>query len=268
MRVATPLSSPERTALFRRCGHPRIQYAQGECRAHAGYADPSNRRLCQARHRGGRWHLHGRRAGTGAGMPLPGRRLQGDDCHARGEAGLLPGAGGTQRLPRAVGVEKRTQHDRHRATVAAGDACRTRAVRRRRRRRPARGCARIRARRRRGGRARSVCAMCAIDYPNAEALFQFARNAIAAVSKHFPAPRKCIDAVAAAVAMPFDDGLRIERRLFLELMQTPESRALRHAFFAERARRASPALRRTRRVRNDRTRGASSAPARWAAASR
>jgi 3-hydroxyacyl-CoA dehydrogenase len=35
--------------------------------------------------------------------------------------------------------------------------------------------------------------------------------------------------------MPFDDGLRNERRLFLELMQTPESRALRHAFFAERA---------------------------------
>src|SRR5205814_8047927 len=42
-------------------------------------------------------------------------------------------------------------------------------------------------------------------------------------------------AVAAAVAMPFDEGLRYERELFMQLLQTPESRALRHAFFAERA---------------------------------
>src|SRR5204862_127977 len=71
--------------------------------------------------------------------------------------------------------------------------------------------------------------------PNAEGYFGFARNSIAAVAKHFPAPLKCVDAVAAAVAKPFDDGLRYERGLFLELVQTPESRALRHAFFAERA---------------------------------
>ena len=35
--------------------------------------------------------------------------------------------------------------------------------------------------------------------------------------------------------MPFDEGAEEERRLFVELVQTPESRALRHAFFAERA---------------------------------
>ena len=50
-----------------------------------------------------------------------------------------------------------------------------------------------------------------------------------------PAPQRCIDAVAAAVTMPFDEGLAFERRTFLELVETPESRALRHAFFAERA---------------------------------
>ena len=55
------------------------------------------------------------------------------------------------------------------------------------------------------------------------------------MARGFPAPLKCIDAVAAAVAMPFDDGLRYERELFIQLAQTPESRALRHAFFAERA---------------------------------
>ena len=85
----------------------------------------------------------------------------------------------------------------------------------------------------------------AIDYPNAEAFFQFARNTVAAVAKHYPAPRKCVDAVAAAVAMPFDEGLRHERELFVELMQTPESQALRHAFFAERA--AAQDSRRARR---------------------
>ena len=75
----------------------------------------------------------------------------------------------------------------------------------------------------------------AVEHPNAEAYFQFARNTLATVAKHFPAPRLCVDAVAAAVTMPFDEGLRFERELFLQLLQTPESRALRHAFFAERA---------------------------------
>ena len=37
------------------------------------------------------------------------------------------------------------------------------------------------------------------------------------------------------MSKPFDEGLRYERALFLELLLTPESRALRHAFFAERA---------------------------------
>ena len=74
-----------------------------------------------------------------------------------------------------------------------------------------------------------------IDYPNAEAYFQFARNNVQAVAKNFPAPLKCVDAVAAAVAKPFDEGLRVERDFFTYLVQTPESKALRHAFFAERA---------------------------------
>jgi 3-hydroxyacyl-CoA dehydrogenase len=43
-----------------------------------------------------------------------------------------------------------------------------------------------------------------------------------------------VDAIQAA-ALPFDQGLAIERQAFLELMASPESRGLRHAFFAERA---------------------------------
>jgi 3-hydroxyacyl-CoA dehydrogenase len=74
-----------------------------------------------------------------------------------------------------------------------------------------------------------------IDYPSAEAFFQFARNTVAAVAKGYPAPAKCVEAVAAAVSRPFDEGLRLERELFVQLLQTSESKALRHAFFAERA---------------------------------
>jgi 3-hydroxyacyl-CoA dehydrogenase len=74
-----------------------------------------------------------------------------------------------------------------------------------------------------------------IDYPKAEAFFQFARNTVGAMSKNYPAPKKCIDAVAAAVAKPFDEGIAVEQGLFQELLQTTESKALRHAFFGERA---------------------------------
>ena len=74
-----------------------------------------------------------------------------------------------------------------------------------------------------------------IDYPNAEGFFQFARNTVGAIAKNFPAPLKCVDAVAAAVGKPFDEGMALEREAFIHLVQTPESKALRHAFFGERA---------------------------------
>ena len=55
------------------------------------------------------------------------------------------------------------------------------------------------------------------------------------MAKNFPAPLKCVDCVAAAASMRFEDGLKVERDNFLALMQTTESRALRHFFFGERA---------------------------------
>ncbi|HEY8242985.1 MAG TPA: 3-hydroxyacyl-CoA dehydrogenase NAD-binding domain-containing protein [Casimicrobiaceae bacterium] len=149
--------------------------------------------------------------------------------------GLLPGAGGTQRLPRALGVEaalnmivtgNSVQASTLRGTgllddVVDGDVVAAAVALARK----------VVAEKRPLKRLRDV----KLDYPNAEAYFQFAHNTVSAAAKHFPAPRKCVDAVAAAVSMPFDEGLRHERKLFDELLQTPESRALRHGFFAERA---------------------------------
>jgi len=148
--------------------------------------------------------------------------------------GLLPGAGGTQRLPRAVGVETALNMIVSGNPVPAAQLRDTALVDRIVEGDLLQGAmdfAREVADRRPLPRVRDRPAI----EPNAEAFFQFARNTVAAVAKNFPAPGKCVDAVAAAVSKPFDEGLKYERELFLQLVQSPESRALRHAFFGERA---------------------------------
>jgi len=72
-------------------------------------------------------------------------------------------------------------------------------------------------------------------HPQGDAYFQFTRNMVGGMSKNFPAPLKCVDAVEAATKKKFDDGLAYEREIFINLMWTPECRALRHVFAAERA---------------------------------
>jgi len=73
-----------------------------------------------------------------------------------------------------------------------------------------------------------------VDYPNHEAFLQFSRNTVKAMAGPFPAPLQCVETVAASVTMKFEDGLAFERERFIALMQTPESKSLRHAFFSER----------------------------------
>lgn len=74
-----------------------------------------------------------------------------------------------------------------------------------------------------------------VKHPDAQAYLQFARNTVGVMAKNFPAPMKCIECVAASISKPFDAGMKFERENFLDLLMTPESRALRHAFFGERA---------------------------------
>jgi len=156
--------------------------------------------------------------------------------------GLLPGAGGTQRLPRAIGLEAALNMIVSGASVPArrlrgtalfdavveGDAL-------------AAGIALAR-KVADENRPRRRLSEVTLREPNAEGFVQFARNTVGPMSKGYPAPMKCIDAVAAAVSKPFEEGLRFERALFIELLNTVESRALRHAFFAERAASRIPGL--------------------------
>lgn len=64
--------------------------------------------------------------------------------------------------------------------------------------------------------------------------FDTMRASIGQKTRGLPAPQRIIDCVEAAIGMNFTAGAAIERRLFMELMVSPESAGLRHAFFAQR----------------------------------
>jgi 3-hydroxyacyl-CoA dehydrogenase len=149
--------------------------------------------------------------------------------------GLLPGAGGTQRLPRLIGVEHALNmivsgaaipSDLFKGSplfdefVASGDVVA-----------PA-----IEFARKAVGKPLKKVRDLKLQYPNADGFFMVAKNTVQAMAGPYPAPLKCLEAVKAALtSKSFDEGLARERELFGELINTPEGKALRHAFFGERA---------------------------------
>ena len=155
--------------------------------------------------------------------------------------GLLTGAGGTQRLPRLIGLEQDLNMIVSGQPVPANAFAGTPLVHALIEGDLVEGAvafaAQVAARGEPLPRARDL----KVKQPNADAFLQFARNTVAAASKPFPAPLQCVEAVAASLK-PFDEGLQTERTLFQALMQTPESRALRHVFQAERAAAKVPGL--------------------------
>jgi 3-hydroxyacyl-CoA dehydrogenase len=166
---------------------------------------------------------HYRVASPGAQIALPEVKL-----------GILPGAGGTQRLPRVVGLEMALNMIVSGTPVASEKLAKTALFNQ-----LADGdlmqAAVAFANKVADTRPLPKVRDIKIDYPNYEGFLQFARNTVKAMAGPYPAPLKCVEAVAAAVIEKFDAGLKIERDLFVELVQTTESKALRHAFFAERA---------------------------------
>jgi 3-hydroxyacyl-CoA dehydrogenase len=170
---------------------------------------------------------HYRLAAPGTQIALPEVKL-----------GLVPGAGGTQRLPRAIGLEPAMNMIVSGNPVASellaaipgqalfdrivdGDLlAEAKAFARERAAAPG-PHPRVRDRR--------------VQHPNLDAFVLFARTTVGAMAKDYPAAQRCVDCVEAAARKRFDEGMTFERNTFASLMMTPESRALRHAFFAERA---------------------------------
>src|SRR5689334_22734031 len=151
--------------------------------------------------------------------------------------GILPGSGGTQRLPRLIGPKAAMELITSGRHVPAEEAhglgiidelapeggLREAAIAMARRVADIRPLPRIRDR----------------DDKLAEAkvdpgIFDAMRKSIARRARNQKAPYHCIAAVEAACSMPFDDGIRREAELFAELENSDEARALRYAFFAER----------------------------------
>jgi 3-hydroxyacyl-CoA dehydrogenase len=184
--------------------------------------------------------IHGNALGGGLELALA--------CHARvaapgGQLGLpevkrgfVPGAGGTQRLPRLIGLDAlRTivsgepvqAEEAHRlgfvdAVLPAGQDLEKAAV----------AWARDAAS---SGR-RFVLARERTDKTQGQgmAAFDDAAKKLLARSRGQESPKGCVEAVRAAFTLPFEDGLKRERELFQSLVSGEQSKALRHVFFGER----------------------------------
>ena len=171
---------------------------------------------------------HYRIAAPGCSVALPEVKL-----------GLIPGAGGTQRLPRVLGVEAALN------IIVSGEPVKSEMIAML----PGQKLfdklsaspeslmdeALAMAREKADVRPHPLVRNLPCKHPLGDAYFQFARNMVKGMSKNYPAPAKCVDAVEAATKNKFDAGMAVEREIFINLMWTPECRALRHLFIADRA---------------------------------
>jgi len=172
---------------------------------------------------------HYRMAAPGCDVALPEVKL-----------GLIPGAGGTQRLPRVLGVEPALN------MIVSGEPIKSEMI------------AMLPGQKLFDQMASSSASLMEeaiafaqsvvgtsplprvrdlpCKHPNADAFFKFSTNMVNGMTKgKYPAPLKCIEAVQNATKMKFDQGMEAEREIFTNLMWTPECRALRHLFVAQRA---------------------------------
>ena len=149
--------------------------------------------------------------------------------------GLLPGGGGTQRLPRAVGLERAL------SMIVSGESLRARDL----------GATRLFDMIVDGDALPAALALASdlhaspgpgprledhkVSHPNPQAFLEFARTTIASQVGTQLAVAKCIEAVAASTKGSFANGICEERARFFALLGSSESKALRHAFLAERA---------------------------------
>jgi 3-hydroxyacyl-CoA dehydrogenase len=172
-------------------------------------------------------------------------------CHARVAApsaklglpevklGLLPGAGGTQRLPRLIGAAPALKIMTDGNPIGAKEALSLGLV------------DEIAEDTLASAKARAL-ALAASGTPprlrdrtdrlGPREAFEEAANTILKRNADNPSIAACVDAVRAAFDRPFEEGLAVEREHFLRLRDDPRSKALRHVFFAERASARIPGL--------------------------
>ncbi len=150
--------------------------------------------------------------------------------------GLLPGAGGTQRLPRAVGPELAVKMIVSGDPIGAAEALKNGLIEEIVEG-PASGgeafARKVLAEKRPLRKLRDDDSKLAA----AKADISIFTNAVAALTKKargLEAPFAAADAVRAALDLPFDEGLKKEREIFLKLVASDQSKAQRYAFFAER----------------------------------
>ncbi|MFO0872348.1 MAG: 3-hydroxyacyl-CoA dehydrogenase NAD-binding domain-containing protein [Phycisphaerales bacterium] len=168
---------------------------------------------------------HYRCAITGAQIGLPEVKL-----------GILPGAAGTQRLPRLIGaktaldmivtgdpVSTERAHELGIVDEIVTGDLRTAAV------------AYANKVAKEGRPIRRASALTAAVDGDVDTFFAEARARVAKEYRGYPAPLECLACVEAAVKRPFAEGVKFERQRFEFLVGTTESKSLRHAFFAERA---------------------------------
>jgi 3-hydroxyacyl-CoA dehydrogenase len=169
---------------------------------------------------------HYRLAVNGAKLGLPEVQL-----------GLMPGAGGTQRAPRLIGAAPALELMLIGRHVGAQEALTLGLVDRLGRSDDtlAEGLAYAQELLASGAPVRRTRdAQGLADRDASRAALDAARADVAAKSRALFSPLKIVDAVEAALDRPFDEGLRLERTLFLQCIDSPQRAGLIHAFFAER----------------------------------
>jgi 3-hydroxyacyl-CoA dehydrogenase len=185
--------------------------------------------------------IHGTALGGGLELAMSGHYRVGSPDAQAGQPevnlGIIPGAEGTQRLPRLVGIATAVEMCVSGKPVKAPEAARLglfdaviegdllRGAVEFARARAARGGAQPKTRER-NEKLGSPAANAAIFTAGREQAQKTRRNMIA--------PLKAIDAIEAAATLPFDEGCKRERAICLELLASDQARSMIHAFFAER----------------------------------